>query len=197
MLGRPEEPSGRARTNMISVFSGREIPAEKLFVLYYPPTMSHQKWDKSVYAATRAKEALDEAVRLLKSFHSRYVLGPGLALHLAIGVAGLALLGYWAWVVATGWNEAEFVSAFLAPFAGLVLALYGRFRLKRFLARRRLWSESGAAAVATELKEMEKAIAELPDDPDAEEAAPAMRPARCIRPGESAIPVGASSNHTL
>jgi len=176
MLGAPEEPSsGRSGTHMISVFSGSEIPAEKLFVLYYPPTMSHQKWDKSVYAATRAKEALDEAVRLLKSFHSRYVLGPGLALHLAIGAAGLALLGYWLWVLLTGWAESEFVSAFLAPFAGAALTLYGRFRLKRFLDRRRLWNESGAAAVATELKAMEKAITELPDDPDAEEAAPAMR----------------------
>lgn len=160
---------------MTCSFSGQEVPKDKLFVLYYPPSMVHLNWAHSVYAAARAREALKNVVEELKKFKSRYVVGPNFYAHMAIGAAGLALIAYWGWVLVAGAGEAGFLSLFVAPFAGLVLALYGRFRYRAYANRKSLWDESGRAAVEKELQEIQAAIAAMGDDPTAEAAAPVMR----------------------
>jgi hypothetical protein len=80
---------------MTCCFSGEEVPTEKLFVLYYPPSMAHHGWDQSVYAAAHAKHVLAAAVDGLQTFHGRYVIGKNLWLGVAIAVAGLALFAIW------------------------------------------------------------------------------------------------------
>ncbi len=160
---------------MRSSFSGQEVPTDKLFVLYYPPSMAHHDWTKSVYAAARAKEAIEATVSELENFKKRYVRGPNLAAHLGVAVLGLCLLGYWAYVLATSWAAAGFLSAFVAPFAGLTLLLYGRQRWKAYAERKRTWDETARDAVRTELDEIAKLRAGIPDDPSAEDAAPILR----------------------
>lgn len=160
---------------MTSSFSGQEVPTDKLFVLYYPPSMAHQDWTKSVYAAARAREAVEATIDELQSFEKRYVSGPNLIVHMLIGLLGVALLAYWAWVLASGWAEARFVSAAVAPFAGLILLLYGRHRWKANKERRRIWVDSAREAVRTELDAITKLRAEMPDDPSAEDAAAILR----------------------
>ncbi len=160
---------------MICSFSGQNVPTDKLFVLYYPPSMAHQNWSKSVYAAARAREAANAALDELKSFYPRYVTRPNLALHLGIGALGAALIAYWLWVLATSWQSAGFLTAFVFPFAGTVLLVFARAKYKAFAERRRMWNESGREAVERELNEMRGLAAELPADPSAEEAAPVLR----------------------
>lgn len=156
-------------------FSGQKVPTDKLFVLYYPPSMAHHNWTKSVYAAARAREAVDATLDELRNFHKRYVLGKTLPWHMGLGALGLALVGYWVWVLATSWETAGFLSAFVAPFVGIVLLLFARFRYKDYVARRDLWSESAEALVASELEAIEALRKDLNKDPTAEEAAPLLR----------------------
>jgi hypothetical protein len=160
---------------MLCSFSGQKVPTDKLFVLYYPPSMAHQNWSKSVYAAARAREAANAALDELKNFYPRYVTRPNLALHLGIGALGLGLIAYWLWVLATSWQSASFLTAFVFPFAGTVLLVFARAKYKAFSERRRMWNESGKAAVEQELNEMRSLAAALPADPTAEEAAPVLR----------------------
>jgi hypothetical protein len=137
--------------------------------------MAHQNWTKSVYAAARAREAANAALDELKNFYPRYVTRPNLALHLGIGALGLVLIGIWLWVLATSWQSASFLTAFVFPFAGAVLLVFARAKYQAFRERKRLWDESGKAAVESELNEMRSLAAKLPADPTAEEAAPVLR----------------------
>jgi hypothetical protein len=137
--------------------------------------MAHQDWSKSVYAAARAREAANAALDELKNFYPRYVTRKHLALHLSIGALGLALIAYWLYVLATSWESASFLTAFVFPFAGAVLLVFARAKYKAFSERRRLWNESGKDAVERELNEMRALAAGLPADPTAEEAAPVLR----------------------
>lgn len=160
---------------MICSFSGQKIPTEKLFVLYYPPSMAYQNWSESVYAAARAGAAIEAVKDELRNFRRRYVVGKDFAWHMAIGGLGLALLLYGVWVLAAGWSSAGFLSKFVAPFVGVILTLYGRFRYRAFAQRQRMWRDSGEAAARQELAEIEKMSNALPEDSSAEEAAPIMR----------------------
>jgi hypothetical protein len=160
---------------MTCSFSGQEVPTDKLFVLYYPPSMAHQNWTKSVYAAARAREASNAVQDELENFYARYVTRPHLALHMAIGALGLALIGWWLYVLATSWQSASFLTAFVFPFAGAVLLVFARAKYKAYSERKRLWKDGGKAAVESELKEMRALAAKLPADPTAEEAAPILR----------------------
>ncbi len=160
---------------MTCSFSGEKIPTDKLFVLYYPPSMAHLNWSHSAYAAARAREAITAAKDELESFRGRYVVGPHFYLHMGIGLLGLALLALWGWTLATRLDQAGFVSLFLIPFIGLVLTLYGRFRYRAYAERKRLWDESGAAESQKELAEIARLAGALPGDPSAEQAATIMR----------------------
>ncbi len=160
---------------MTCSFSGENIPTNKLFVLYYPPSMAHLNWSHSAYAAARAREAITASREELKDFEKRYVVGPHFHLHMGIGALGLALLAFWAWTMAMRLDQAGFVSLFLTPFIGIVLTLYGRFRYKAFAERKRLWKETGAEEARQELAEIDRLAAGLPQDPSAEEAAAIMR----------------------
>lgn len=156
-------------------FSGQKIPGDKLFVLYYPPSMAHQNWSKSVYAATRAREAIAATVDELQNFYSRYVVGKGFYTHLAIGLVGFLLLGYWAYVLVSGWSQAGFVSAFVAPFAGLMLVLFARSRFRAYSERRAVWEEKGSEKAAGEIAAIQEISAKIAEDPSAEAAAPILR----------------------
>lgn len=160
---------------MTCSFTGQEIPTDKLFVLYYPPSMVHLNWSHSVYAAARAREALKAVSDELQGFRARYVVGPSFYLHMGIGVVGLGLLAYSGFTLATRASEAGFLSLFVAPFVGLILTLYGRFRYRAYAARKALWNESGKAAAEKELQEIQAAIQNMDGDPTAETAAPIMR----------------------
>ena len=160
---------------MTSSFNGQEVPTDKLFVLYYPPSMVHLNWSHSVYAAARANEALSNVVDELKSFRQRYVVGPKFYFHMSIGAIGIALLALWAWTLAMRGGEAGFLSLFIAPFVGLILTLYGRFRYRAYAARKSLWDDEGHAIAERELTEIQAAIAKLDADPTAEAAAPILR----------------------
>ena len=160
---------------MICSLSGQDVPTDKLFVLYYPPSMAHHDWSKSVYAATRAREGVQATLDELRNFEQRYVKGAHLLLHLFVGALGLGLLAFWAFTLATRWETAGFLSVFVAPFVGLVLLVFARFRYKDYSQRRRLWDEVGAKEVERELAEINKLAAALPEDPSAEDAAPLLR----------------------
>jgi hypothetical protein len=160
---------------MTSSFNGQEVPTDKLFVLYYPPSMVHLNWSHSVYAAARANEALSSVSDELKNFRQRYVVGPKFYFHMLIGAVGLCLLALWAWTLALRGTEAGFLSLFVAPFVGLILTLYGRFRYRAFAARKSLWDNEGRATSEKELSEIQSAISKLSGDPTAEEAAPVLR----------------------
>lgn len=160
---------------MICSLSGQEVPTDKLFVLYYPPSMAHHNWTKSVYGATRARDGVAAAIDELRNFEERYVKGPNLFLHSFVGVLGVALLTFWAFTLATRWEQAGFLSAFVAPFVGFVLLVYARFRYKAYAERKRIWKEVASQEVARELDEIKKLAAALPEDPSAEEAAPLLR----------------------
>ena len=156
-------------------FSGQKIPGDKLFVLYYPPSMAHQNWSQSVYAAARGREAIAATLAELRNFYSRYVVGKGFYSNLAIGLVGVALLAYWFYVAATGWDDANFVSAFVAPFAGLMLLLFSRGRYRSYAERKSVWDETGRDATAAEISAIEEEKSKIAEDPSAETAAPILR----------------------
>lgn len=160
---------------MTCCFSGEEVPTEKLFVLYYPPSMAHHGWDHSVYAAAHAKHALAAAVEGLKSFHGRYVVGKKFWLGVAWSVVGIALFAVWMATTLAAWSTAGFAAKYVLPFVALVVTGIGFQRIRAFLRRNRLWKETGRKTVEEELRTLEAAIAELPPDPLAEEAAAVMR----------------------
>ena len=156
-------------------FSQSEVPADKLFVLYYPPTMAHQKWEKSVYAAARAREALSVTASLLRKFFGKYVVGKRLLPGLVIGVAGLVIFAHWLQSAGASWDELGFFRQYGQLVVALVLVSFGSFRLRRFLRRLRAWRLMGRETVGRELQKIEEQIASMPDDPTAEEAAVVMR----------------------
>ena len=156
-------------------FSGRETPAEKLFILYYPPAMVHQKWEKSVYAAGRAGETLRETTDRLRGFLGRYVVGRKLIPALVLGVAGLVLFAVWVEMAGTSWGQAGFLRRWGLLFFALIFLSFASFRLRRFWRRARRWRETVRDTVRAELEEIEKQIEQIPDDPTAEEAADVMR----------------------
>lgn len=160
---------------MTCSFSGLAVPTDKLFVLYYPPAAAHEAWDKSFYAAARAREALAELLKHLEAFWPRHVVTRKIGYGVAGLLAGLALLGYWAYAVATGWNALGFGGRYLLPLAGLTASLLGRSRLQAFLQRWRAWRRGGRETVVRELHAIRELVSGLPEDPDAEEAAPVMR----------------------
>ncbi len=156
-------------------FSGAPVPVDKLFLLYYPPAAAHETWDKSYYAAARAREALTEARGCLECFFRRYVatwrLLPGILMFLA----GLAMLTSWVFLALPGWGELGFAMKYLAPFAALVVTALGKRRLRDFLRRWKLWREGCREAIAKELAAISRVTSDLPEDPDAEQAAAIMR----------------------
>ncbi len=160
---------------MICSYSGRPVPTEKLFVLYYPPGATHETWDKSVFAAARAREALKAAVEELESFHSRYVVSGKFIPGLLAAVAGLAILGFWTFRVFGSDGETGVLIRYFLPFVGVILLAFGRFRLKAFLNRLNAWTTSGKQTVKAELEAIKARLKELPDDPDAEQASDLMR----------------------
>ncbi len=160
---------------MISCFSGKEIPADKLLILYYPPSHVHYDWDKSVYAAARAGEALEELTANLRSFRKRHVLGKKPAVGFALAAAGIAVLIHWAMTALLHWAEAGFFLRYIEPILAAVLLLFARFRVGALARRRRRWKQEGRETVKTELKAIEEAVARMPDDPSAELAAEVLR----------------------
>ena len=56
--------------------------------------MAHYDWDKSVYAAARAGEALRQTRDSLRLFYWRFVASRKLPVGLIVGVVGV-VLGYW------------------------------------------------------------------------------------------------------
>ena len=160
---------------MTCCFSGKEVPTDKLLVLYYPPSMVHYNWDKSVYAASRAAEALGQLVSRLKSAFWSYVVGRKPVEGFLAGLAGVALIGYWLLIVTAGWDEAGLFRRYFAPFVGLLLLICAFFRLSAMFRRLRLWKNGGRQTVTEELAAIEQEIAEMPDDPSAEQAAVVFR----------------------
>ena len=156
-------------------FSGQEVPTEKLFVLYYPPSMAHQGWDHSVYAAARARNALAAAVKGLRSFHRQYVVGKTLWTGLAFLAAGLLLFGLWFVIAVTNWPAAGFPLKYLLPLLATALTAVGLLRLRAYWLRQRLWRTSGQSVVDEELRAIEAEIAKLPEDPLADQAAVVLR----------------------
>ncbi len=160
---------------MTCCFSGEEVPTEKLFVLYYPPSMAHYGWDQSVYAAAHAKHALAAAVRNLRSFHGTAVVGKKIWLGVGFAVVGLLLFAAWLVTAVARWPQAGFAERYLLPFLALMVTGFGLQRVRAFLRRRRRWNEVGRRTVEEELSAIEAEIARLPDDPTAEEAAVVLR----------------------
>jgi hypothetical protein len=64
---------------------------------------------------------------------------------------------------------------YIEPLLAAVLLLFARFRLGALARRRRRWKEEGREAVKTELKAIQEAVARMPDDPSAEQAAEVLR----------------------
>ena len=144
-------------------------------MLYYPPSMAHDSWDRSVYAAAGAKHALAAAIEGLRSFHGQYVVGKRLRLGLAAGLGGVLLFGLWFAVAVANWETAGFAPKYLLPLLALAVSAVGVHRLRAFNRRRRLWRTSARQIVADELRAIEAEIAKLPADPSAEQAAGVMR----------------------
>ena len=156
-------------------FSGRETPTAKLFVLYYPPTMAHYDWDKSVYAAARAGEALRHTRDSLRLFYRRFVASRKLPVGLTVSVVGV-VLGYW-WVQSINAEGVDlgFFRKYVVPLMAAIFLLSGLSRVRAFLRRHILWKTRGRKTVKDELKVIEKEMAKLPQDPTAEEAASFLR----------------------
>ncbi len=155
--------------------SGRETPIDKLFVIYYPPTMAHYDWDKSVFAAARAGEALRRTRDSLKSFYWHFVAGRKLPVGLTVGVMGV-VLGYW-WIqsISAEGVDLGFFRKYVAPLMAAVFLLSGLGRVRAFLKRLKLWKTRGRKTVSDDLKAIEDEIANLPEDPTAEQAASFLR----------------------
>lgn len=156
-------------------FSGRPVPTDKLFVLYYPPAAAHETWDKSFYAAARAREALAAIRDDLESFFPRFVVTRSVVPGILALVAALAVLSVWGVFSYTGWSDAGIAGRYLPPLAALVLIQIAKSRLGALRYRWRVWRAACKAAVADELAAIHRIMADLPEDPDAEEAAAVMR----------------------
>jgi hypothetical protein len=160
---------------MTCCFSGSEVPTDKLFVLYYPPTMVHQKWEKSVYAAARARDALRVTASQLRTFYKNYVVGKKLLTGLAIGAVGLVIFAHWLQSASAFWDELGLFRKYVQLLLALTFVSFGSFRLRRFLRRLRAWRLKARETVGKELQEIEEQIAKMPEDPTAEQAAVVMR----------------------
>ena len=171
----PEVRASGAVAPMVCSFSGKPIPTDKLFVLYYPPAAAHEKWNKSFLAAARAREALSTTCEHLQCFFLRYVVTSKIVPGALAASAGLALLAAWVLPALSGWSEMGFASRYLLPLPGLALILFGKGRLGAFLERWRIWRQGCRHQVATEYAAIREIMDGLPDDPDAEEAAVVMR----------------------
>ena len=156
-------------------FSGLPVPTDKLFVLYYPPAAAHEAWDKSFYAAARAREALAAVREALESFFPRYVVTRRVVPGVLALLATAAVLAFWADGVLSGWSEAGAAARYLPPLAALALGLVAKSRLGAFRERLGIWRGGCKATVAAELAAFRRVLADIPDDPDAEEAAAIMR----------------------
>lgn len=156
-------------------FSGLPVPTEKLFVLYYPPPAAHETWHSSFFAAARAREALAAIVEALEHFFGRYVVSTKVIPGLIAAVAGSALALQWASTAYSEWSAMGFASRYLLPLLALVVLLFARSRLRGFFYRWRVWRTACREAVAKELAAIRRVRADIPDDPDAEEAAAIMR----------------------
>jgi hypothetical protein len=128
-----------------------------------------------VYASARAREALKQVVHGLKTIYWKGVVGNKLLPGLLAGVVGLVCLGVWALTLARDGTGAGFLRVFLLPFAGLVLLIFARLRVRAFLRRTALWKSEGQSVVAQELSAVEAEIAKMPQDPSAEQAAVVLR----------------------
>tara|TARA_Y100000588_G_C14276758_1_gene934726 strand:- start:5436 stop:6176 length:741 start_codon:yes stop_codon:yes gene_type:complete len=156
-------------------FSGRETPAEKRFILYYPPAMAHQKWERSVYACASAGETIRETVERLRSFFRRYVFNSKVISRLAAGVVGMVLFLLWLRAAYVNWMALGPLVHWVHLVVSIILMSIGVFHLRRFLARLHSWKESGRQVVLEELDQIGKMSAGLSDDPTAEEVALVMR----------------------
>jgi hypothetical protein len=156
-------------------FSGHPVPTDKLFVLYYPPAAAHEKWDKSFFAAARAREALTATRQHLESFFLRHVVTGKVVPGVLALAAGLGVLVAWGLAVFAGWREMGFAGRYLPPSLALVLILFGTSRLLAFLYRWGIWRNGCREQVADELATIRGIIDGIPEDPDAEEAAAVMR----------------------
>lgn len=156
-------------------FSGLPVPTGKLFVLYYPPAAAHETWDRSFFAAARAREALAAIIDELEHFFWRKVVTGRIVPGAVALLAGIALAALWAGLVADGWGGMGFASRYLLPFAALVALLFGRSRIRAFLQRWKAWRAKARETVFEELSAIRRVMEGIPDDPDAEEAAAIMR----------------------
>ena len=156
-------------------FTGESVPTDKLFLLYYPPDAAHETWEKSTFAAARAREAIGEAHQCLVSFFRRYVATRRMLPGLLMCLAGLALFGLWIHSALRGWGEMGFVARYLAPSVLLAVTLTGSGWVSAFLGRWKLWRQGCKQAVANELAAVSRVMSDLPEDPDAEQAAAIMR----------------------
>ena len=156
-------------------FTGESVPTDKLFLLYYPPDAAHETWEKSSFAAARAREAIGEARQCLAAFFRRYVATGRMLPGLLMCLAGLALFGLWIHSALRGWGEMGFVARYLAPAVLLAVTLTGSRWVSAFLGRWKLWRQGCKQAVANELAAVSRVMSDLPEDPDAEQAAAIMR----------------------
>lgn len=155
--------------------SGRETPTDKLFVLYYPPPMVHYDWDKSVYATARAGEALRQTKASLKSFYWRFTVSWKLPIGLTVVLVGMTLGYLWIQSITGQKLDLSFFQKYAMPLMTTVFLLSGFARLRDFLMRYRMWKTLGRQTVNEELHAIEDALAQLPEDPTAEQAASFLR----------------------
>lgn len=156
-------------------FTGESVPTDKLFLLYYPPDAAHETWEKSTFAAARAREAIGEARQCLVSFFRRYVATRRMLPGLLMCLGGLSLFVVWILAAVRGWGEMGLAARYLAPLALLVVTLVGRGWVSEFMGRWKLWRAGCKEVVANELAAVSRVMHDLPDDPDAEQAAAVMR----------------------
>ena len=156
-------------------FSGKDIPTDKLLILYYPPSHVHYDWDKSVYAAARAGEALKSLTESLRSFRKRFVMGSKPLAGFLLAAVGLVLLAHWVLWVVMNWSDASFFFRYIEPLAAAIILLFARFRIGALMRRRRRWKEEGRQTVDDELAQIREAISGMSGDPSAKEAAVVMR----------------------
>ena len=156
-------------------FSGLPVPTDKLFVLYYPPAAAHETWDRSFFAAARAREALAAIVDELEHFFRRYVITGKLAAGIAACLLGIALGAYWGISAWSDWDAMGSASRYGLPLLALASLLFGRSRVRAFLHRWKVWRDECRETVDNELAAMRRVMEGIPTDPDAEEAAAIMR----------------------
>ncbi|MCY4189076.1 MAG: hypothetical protein OXD30_11400 [Bryobacterales bacterium] len=156
-------------------FTGEPVPTDKLFLLYYPPNAAHETWEKSTFAAARAREALSEAHRCVNSFFWRYVATKRMLPGVAMCLGGLALYAVWALSALRDWDSMGAGARYLAPLAVQAVTYFGGRWVSAFLSRWKLWRRGCKEVVARELAAISRVMSDLPEDPDAEQAAAIMR----------------------